>query len=129
VVGGTWHGRDDGPGGNPVFLTHAAGEKPLQPCEASDDCRLIEPYWIKARQPPWRVKHPPQNTARAVRVPLMLTWLLGALAMAYRLPGEHADLGHEPVGWQRWRRPLMEQTRDHVISLPMRYARHINRPR
>jgi hypothetical protein len=57
----------------------------------------------------------------------MLTWLLGALAMAYRLPGEHADLGHEPVGWQRWRRPLMEQTRDRVISLPMRYARHINR--
>jgi hypothetical protein len=63
----------------------------------------------------WSLKHPPQRTARAVRVHVMFTLLLFALATAYRLPCEQEASGGEPVGWQRWRRPLLEQTRDHVI--------------
>jgi hypothetical protein len=38
-----------------------------------------------------------------------------ALVTAYRLPCEPADLGHEPVGGQRWHRQLLEQTQDHVM--------------
>jgi hypothetical protein len=41
--------------------------------------------------------------------------LMFALATAYRLQGEQADTGDEPLGWQRWRRQLLEQTRDQVI--------------
>jgi hypothetical protein len=37
------------------------------------------------------------------------------LATAYRLQCAQADMGNEPVGWQRWRRQLLQQTRDHVI--------------
>ena len=45
----------------------------------------------------------------------MFTLLMFALATAYRLQGAQADTGNEPVGWQRWRRQLLQQTRDHVI--------------
>jgi hypothetical protein len=38
-----------------------------------------------------------------------------ALATAYRLQCEREALGAEPVGWQRWRRQLLEQTREKVI--------------
>jgi hypothetical protein len=38
-----------------------------------------------------------------------------ALATAYRLQGEHEALGEVALGWQRWRRQLLEQTRDLVI--------------
>ena len=38
-----------------------------------------------------------------------------ALATAYRLRCEHIDTGPEPVGWQRWRRQLLQQNRDKVI--------------
>jgi hypothetical protein len=38
-----------------------------------------------------------------------------ALATAYRLPYEREAMGGEPVGWQRWRRQLLEQTREQVI--------------
>jgi hypothetical protein len=37
-----------------------------------------------------------------------------ALATAYRLPCAQAEAGAEPIGWQRWRRQLLEQTRDLV---------------
>jgi hypothetical protein len=40
-----------------------------------------------------------------------------ALATAYRLPCEREATGGEPIGWQRWRRQLLEQTRDKVIVL------------
>ena len=44
------------------------------------------------------------------------TLLMFALATAYRLQGAQADsAGAEPVGWQRWRRLLLEQTRNQVI--------------
>jgi hypothetical protein len=73
-------------------------EKPLQPFDDDDTRRLIEHGCIKASQPPWRWKHPPQNTARAVHVHVLFTVLLCALATADRLPGEQADSGKEPVG-------------------------------
>jgi hypothetical protein len=48
-------------------------------------------------------------------VPVVFTWLMFALATAYRLPCERKAWGGEPVGWQRWRRQLWEQSRDQVI--------------
>jgi hypothetical protein len=45
----------------------------------------------------------------------MFTLLMFALATAYRLPCEQEATGSEPVGWQRWRRQLLEQTRDKGI--------------
>ena len=61
------------------------------------------------------MKHPPQKTARAVRVHILFILLMFALATAYRLQAEQDDLGQEPVGWQRWRRQRLEKSRDHVI--------------
>jgi hypothetical protein len=58
------------------------------------------------------LKHPPQKTARAVRVHVIFTLLMFALATAYRLQCEQADTGKEPVGWPRWRRQLLQQNRD-----------------
>jgi hypothetical protein len=98
-----------------VFLTNAGVNKPLPPCDDDDDRSLIEHCSITESTQQWSVKHPPQKTARAVRVHVMFTRLMFALATAYRLPCEPADTGSEPVGWQRWRRQLLEQTRDHVI--------------
>jgi hypothetical protein len=50
-----------------------------------------------------------------VRVHVIFTVLMFALGTAYRLQCEQVDMGKEPVGWQRWRRQLLEQTRDHII--------------
>jgi hypothetical protein len=50
-----------------------------------------------------------------VRVHVVFTLLRLALATAYRLPCEREATGGEPVGWQRWRRQLLEQTRDEVM--------------
>jgi len=99
-----------------VFLTHAAVPQPWQPCDEDDDRSLMEHCCRKAATPPWDVKHPPQNTARAVRVPVTCTLLLFALATAYRLPRAREALGAEPGGWQRWRRQLQEQNRDKLIG-------------
>jgi hypothetical protein len=115
VVVRKWHGRDYGPGGKTVFLTNAAVENPLQPFDDYDDRSLIENCCIKESKQQWSLKHPPQKTARAVRVHIMFTLLMFALATAYRLQCTQADTGNEPVGWQRWRRQLLQQTRDHVI--------------
>jgi hypothetical protein len=89
--------------------------QPLQPCNADDDRSRIEHCGIKAAKPQWDVQHPPQKTARAVRVHVMCTLLMVALATAYRLQWEQAALGGEPGGWQRWRRHRVEQTRAPVI--------------
>jgi hypothetical protein len=51
----------------------------------------------------------------------MFTVLMFALATAYRLQGEGEALRGEPVGWQRWRRQLLEQTRDQVIVFAQGY--------
>jgi hypothetical protein len=114
VVVRTWNGPTDGPAGNTVCLTNAAVDQPLRPFD-DDDRRLLAHGWIKESKQPWRVKPPPQNTARAVRVHVMLTVLLFALATASRLPYEPEDTGGESVGWQRWRRRRLERTRDLVI--------------
>ena len=115
VVVRQWHGRDFGPGGKTVFLTHASVEQPWQPFDDDDDRRLIENCWIKEAKQPWNLKHPPQKTGRAVRVHVVFTLLLFALATAYRLRREPHDTGTDPVGWQRWRRQLLQQNRDKVI--------------
>ena len=64
---------------------------------------------------------PPQTTARAVRVPVVFTLPLFALATTYRLPCEWEALGGAPVGGQRWRRQLLEQTRGQVIVCAQGY--------
>jgi hypothetical protein len=79
----TWHHRDDGPAGTTVFLTHASVAQPWRPFDDDDERRLIEHCGIKERTQQWSLKHPPQNTARAVRVHVMCTWLMFAVATAY----------------------------------------------
>jgi Transposase DDE domain len=115
VVVRQWHGRDYGPAGKTVFLTNAAVQQPLQPFDDYDERSLIENCCIKEAKQQWELGHPPQKTDRAVRVHVRFTLLMCALATAYRLPCEHEDTGGELVGWQRWRRQLLERTRDHVI--------------
>jgi hypothetical protein len=115
VVVRKWNNRDYGPGGKTVFLTNAPVDKPLQPFDDYDDRSLIENCCIKESKQQWSLTHPPQKTARGVRVHVMFTLLMFALATAYRLQCEQADVGGEPIGWQRWRRQLLEKTRDHVI--------------
>jgi hypothetical protein len=90
-------------------------DKPLQVFDDDDDRSLIENCCIKACKQQWDVGHPPKKTERAVQVQVVFTLLMFALATAYRLQGEREATGGEPVGWQRWRRQLLEQTRDKVI--------------
>jgi Transposase DDE domain len=115
VVVRKWNNRAYGPGGKTVFLTNASVAKPLQPFDDDDDRSLIENCCIKESKQQWSLKHPPQKTARAVRVHVLFTVLMFALATAYRLQCEQEESGGEPVGWQRWRRRLREQSRDQVI--------------
>lgn len=115
VVVRKWRKQNDGPGGKTVFLTNVPVDKPLQPFDDDDERRLIENCYIKESKQQWSLQHPPQKTARAVRVHVLCTLLMFALATAYRLQREQEDTGGEPVGWQRWRRRLLEQTRDMVI--------------
>ena len=56
-----------------------------------------------------------------MRVHVVFTLLMFALATASRLPCEREAMGGEPVGWQRWRRQLLEQTRDKVIVFAQGY--------
>jgi hypothetical protein len=96
-------------------VTNAPVDPPWRPCDDEDDRRLIAHGCRHEAQQPWDLGHPPQHTARAVRVQVLCTLLRCALATAYRLPCEREATGGEPVGWQRWRRQLLEQTRDHVL--------------
>jgi hypothetical protein len=121
VVVRKWQGKDYGPGGKTVFLTNASVAKPLQPFDDDDERSLIENCCIKEAKQQWDLGHPPQKTARAVRVHVIFTLLMFALATAYRLPCEREARGKEPVGWQRWRRQLLEQTRDKVIVFAQGY--------
>jgi hypothetical protein len=121
VVVRKWRGKDYGPGGKTVFLTNASVAKPLQPFDDYDDRSLIENCCIKEAKPQWDLGHPPQKTDRAVRIHVMFTLLIFALATAYRLECEREARGGEPVGWQRWRHQLLEQTRDLVIVFAQGY--------
>jgi len=58
-------------------------DKPLRPFD-DDDGRLIEHCCIKDSTQQWRLKHPSQKTARAVRMHVVFTLLLFAVATAYR---------------------------------------------
>jgi hypothetical protein len=98
-----------------MFLTNAPVDTPLRPFDDDDDRSRIENCCIKATKQQWDLGHSPQKHDRAVRVHVMFTLLMCALATAYRLQCEQEAMGGEPVGWQRWRRQLLEQTRDRVI--------------
>jgi len=100
---------------------NAAVEQPVRPLGDDDDRRLIENCCIQATKQPWDWGHPPQQSARAVRVHVMCTLLCFALTTAYRLPCEREAMGGEAVGWQRWRRQRLEQTRDQVIVCAQGY--------
>jgi hypothetical protein len=115
VVVRTWNGHEYGPGGKTVFLTNAPVDKPLQPFDDYDERSLIENCCIKEAKQQWDLGHPPQKTGRAVRVHVVFTLLMFALATAYRLQCEQEATGGELVGWMRWRRQLLEQSRDKVI--------------
>jgi hypothetical protein len=115
VVVRQWNGKDYRPGGRTVFLTHTPVDKPLQAFDDHDDRSLIEHCCIKEAKQQWALGHPPQKTERAVRVHVLFTLLLCALATASRLPCEREARGGEPVGWQRWRRQLLEQTQEKVM--------------
>ena len=121
VVVRQWNGHAYGPAGKTVFLTNAAVDQPLRPFDDYDDRSLIENCCIKETKQQWSLKHPPQKTARAVRVHVMLTVMMFALATAYRWQCEQEDTGGEPVGWQCWRRRLLERTRDLVIIFAQGY--------
>jgi Transposase DDE domain len=121
VVVRQWNGKDYGPGGKTVFLTNASVEKPLQVFDDYDDRSLIENCCIKEAKQQWDLGHPPQKSERAVRVHVVFTLLMFALATAYRLQCEREAMGGEPVGWQRWRRRLLEQTREKVIVFTQGY--------
>ena len=121
VVVRRWKGKDYGPGGKTVFLTNASVQQPLHPFDDDDERSLIENCCIKEAKQQWDLGHPPQKTGRAVRVHVLFTFLMFALATAYRLRCEQAEVRAEPVGWQRWRRQLLEQTRDKVIVFAQRW--------
>jgi Transposase DDE domain len=121
VVVRQWQGKDYGPGGKTVFVTNAPVDQPLRPFDDYDDRSLIENCCIKEAKQQWDLGHPPEKTARAVRVHVMFTLLMFALATAYRRQCEREALGGESVGWQRWRRQLLEQTREKVIVFAQGY--------
>jgi hypothetical protein len=121
VVVRQWHGRAYGPGGKTVFLTNAPVVKPLRPFDDDDERSLIENCCIREAKQQWDLGHPPQKTARAIRVHVLFTLLMFALATAYRLQCEREAAAGESVGWQRWRRQLLEQTRDKVIVFAQGY--------
>jgi len=108
-------GKDYGPGGKTVFLTNAPVDQPLRPFDDDDDRSIIENYCIKETKQQWDLGHPPQKNDRAIGVHVVFTLLMFALATAYRLQCAREATSGEPVGWQRWRRQLLEQTRDKVI--------------
>ena len=98
-----------------MFLTNEAVAKPWRVFDAYDDRSLMEHCCIKERKQAWNLKHPPQKTERAVQVHVFFPLAMFALATAYRLRAEQAAVGDAPVGWQRWRRQLIQQNRDKVI--------------
>jgi hypothetical protein len=117
VGGRPWPGRDDGPAGQTVCLTHASVPPPGPPCDEDDERRLIAHGGLTEATPPWELGPPPQQTDGAVRVQVLCTLRRCALATADRRPGAHAtSAGAAPVGWQRWRRVLLEPTRNQGIG-------------
>ncbi len=115
VVVRKWHNQDYGPGGKTVFLTNGVVRQPLVVFDDYDERSLIENCCIKESKQQWALGHPPKKSERGVKVHVLFTLVMFALATAYRLMCQEAELGKEPVGWQRWRRQLLQQNRDKVI--------------
>jgi len=115
VVVRQWNNRDYGPGGKSVFLTNASVRKPLKVFDDYDDRSLIENCCIKESKQQWDLGHPPKKNQQAVQVHVLFTLVMFALATAYRLMKEEEEGGQERVGWQRWRRQLLQQNREKVI--------------
>ena len=59
--------------------------KPLQPFDDDDDRSLMENYCLTGIKRQWDVSHPPQKTERALRVHVLFTLLIFAVAPAYRM--------------------------------------------
>jgi hypothetical protein len=89
--------------------------------DGDDDRNLTANCGFQATKQPWDMGHPPQKTERAVRVHMVSTRLMFALATAYRLLREQEATGAEPVGWQHRRRQPLEQTRELVIAYAQGY--------
>jgi hypothetical protein len=103
VVVRQWHGRDYGPGGQTVFLTNASVQQPLQPFDEYDDRSLIENCCIKEAKKQWELRHSPQKTDRAVRVHVVFTLLMFALAPS--AAGAHAEPGDRVCPGRLWHVP------------------------
>ena len=73
-------------GQNRVPDQRLGGASPCRPFDDDDDRSLIENCCIKEAKQQWDLGHPPQKTERAVRVHVVFTLLMFALATAYRLP-------------------------------------------
>jgi hypothetical protein len=115
VVVRQWHTRDDGPGGQGVWLTNEPVDTPWDAFDAYDDRSLLEHGGRQERQQAGSLKPPPQKTARAVQGHGFFPLARCARTMASRVRTAHAAVGDEPGGWQRWRRQLLQQHRDNVI--------------
>jgi hypothetical protein len=65
-----------------VFLINASLQQPLEPFDSNDDRSLIVDGCIKKSTQQRDVGHPPQQTQLAVRVHVVLTLQMFALATA-----------------------------------------------
>jgi hypothetical protein len=90
VVVRKWQGKDYGPGGKTVILTNASVAKPSQAFDDDDDRSLMETWCMKEAKQQWDLDHPPQKTARVVRV--------HAVASAERGPRGQPTPGHQAPG-------------------------------
>ena len=90
-------GKNYEPGGKTVFLANAPVEKPLQPFDDYDDRSLMESCCITEAKQQWDLGHSPQQTERAMRLHVLFTLLMFALATAYRLRCAREAVGDEPV--------------------------------
>jgi hypothetical protein len=91
----------------------------IEACQLAIDERL-ERYLRLYSVIAWQVFYA-LMLARAVQVHVMFTLLLFALATAYQLQCKREAIGGKPVGWPRWRRQLLEQTREQVIVCAQGY--------
>ena len=103
------------PGAKTVFLTQRQRGAPYSR-STTTMIAVSSRLAYQGAKPTVGPEAPPQKTARAVRVHVVLTLLMFALATAYRLQCEARETGTEPVGWQRWRRQLLQQNRDKLIA-------------
>ena len=112
VVVRKWNDRDYGPGGKTVFLTNAPVDQPLQPFDDYDDRSLIENCCIKeaSNNGAWGIR--PRKRDERCRCTSSLPSCCSPWPPPTGCSVSKRTWGGESVGWQRWRRQLLEQTRD-----------------